>query len=124
MSTKNELIRRLPTLRRQLLDHRRALFARVARTEDDLRFLGANVESQPEEEAQEETTAQLLLRLDDLGKVEITAIDAALARMARGEYGSCTRCGATIPWTRLEALPEARECVPCATAARPASRRP
>ena len=117
MSTQTELTGHLPTLRHQLLDRRQALFARVARTEDDLRWLGANIESEPEEEAQEDTTAQLLLRLDDLSKTEITTIDDALARMARGEYGRCIHCNAAIPWARLEALPEARECLPCATTA-------
>lgn len=107
-------MRHLPALRRQLLDRRRALFTRLARTEDDLRGLGASVEPEAGDEAQEETTTQLLLRLDDFGKAELTAIDTALARMARGEYGSCRRCSGAIAVGRLEALPEASECLACA----------
>jgi RNA polymerase-binding transcription factor DksA len=40
-------------------------------------------------------------------------IDAALARIAAGTYGSCTVCGAAIPEERLELRPMARSCVAC-----------
>jgi RNA polymerase-binding protein DksA len=113
-ATQRDLSSRLPRFRRQLLDRRRALFARLARTESDLRWLGANVEPDREDEAQEETTADLLLRLDDRGKAELAAIDGALALMARGEYGTCRRCRKSIPTARLEAMPEATACVRCA----------
>ena len=109
----HDLSARLPDLRRQLLDRRRALFARLARTEDDLRWLSTNVASQ-EEEAQEEAASEMLLRLDDHGKAELAAIDGALALMARGEYGTCRRCRRSIPPARLEAMPEATSCITCA----------
>jgi DnaK suppressor protein len=37
----------------------------------------------------------------------------ALRRMADGSYGSCERCGGSIPPERLEILPHSRFCVPC-----------
>lgn len=110
----SDLAARLPDLRRRLLDQRRDLFARLARTEDDLRWLGANVEPEAEDEAQEETATAMLLRLDDLGKHELAAIDGALARMGRGEYGTCARCRQPIAVARLEAVPAATACVGCA----------
>jgi RNA polymerase-binding protein DksA len=112
--TARTLSSRLPWFRRLLLDRRRALFARLARTESDLRWLGANVEPDREDEAQEETATEMLLRLDDHGKAELAAIDAALARMAHGEYGTCRRCRKSIPTARLEAMPESTACVGCA----------
>ena len=47
----------------------------------------------------------------------IAEIDAALARIDAGTYGSCTQCGAAIPEERLELRPFAGRCVAC-TAAR------
>src|SRR5262249_7951633 len=40
---------------------------------------------------------------------------AALERIERGTYGRCEQCGKDIPEERLDALPYARHCAPCAT---------
>ena len=42
-------------------------------------------------------------------------VDAALTRLAVGTYGVCTGCGGPIDPARLEARPEARECIACAS---------
>ncbi len=101
-------------IRRTLLDRRRALFETVARVEDDLRWLDTNVEPEAAEEGQEENIARLLARLDDRGTAEIEDIDAALARIATGDYGRCEGCGKRIPAARLDAMPTAVTCVDCA----------
>jgi DnaK suppressor protein len=44
----------------------------------------------------------------------LTEIESALARMQKGEYGTCDSCGSVIPKARLEALPWARRCIHCA----------
>jgi DnaK suppressor protein len=44
----------------------------------------------------------------------IAGIDAALARVADGSYGSCERCGQPVGAERLAARPAATLCVPCA----------
>ncbi|WP_306514392.1 TraR/DksA family transcriptional regulator, partial [Janibacter hoylei] len=41
-------------------------------------------------------------------------IDAALARLDAGDYGTCERCGRPISAGRLEARPTARTCIDCA----------
>ena len=43
----------------------------------------------------------------------IEEIDAALSRIEAGTYGSCDRCGATIPEERLELRPFTATCVAC-----------
>lgn len=48
----------------------------------------------------------------------LAEVDAALARLAAGTYGVCTRCGEPIAPARLEARPAARECIVCASRAR------
>ena len=45
----------------------------------------------------------------------LTEIDAAVARLEAGTYGSCGRCGLPIGEARLEALPAARTCITCAS---------
>ena len=48
------------------------------------------------------------------GQHEIRMIEAALARIAEGEYGHCTRCGAPIAEERLDVLPHTPFCRTCA----------
>lgn len=55
--------------------------------------------------------------LEDLGQAaasEIARIDAALARIAAGEYGFCVKCGAAIAAARLDVVPETPFCAACA----------
>lgn len=113
-TTPATLLTRIPELRRRLLERRRAVLRRVARTEDEIRRLDAYVAAEPEEEAQETSAADVLARLDDHERASVAAIDAALARIAGGVYGRCRACHAAIPPARLEALPEADTCVHCA----------
>jgi RNA polymerase-binding transcription factor DksA len=101
-------------LKRRLWAQRQALLRQVASAEAEQRWLATNVEPEQVEEGQEENLARLLARLDDMGIAEIEAIDQALARIVSGEYGGCVSCGEAIPVARLEALPAASECLPCA----------
>lgn len=43
----------------------------------------------------------------------LAAIDAALARLADGSFGTCTRCGLQIGEARLEAMPHTELCIDC-----------
>jgi RNA polymerase-binding transcription factor DksA len=56
------------------------------------------------------------LDLDLLGSEEasLERVRAALDRIEAGTYGSCEACGQPIAAQRLEALPEADLCMPCA----------
>ena len=44
----------------------------------------------------------------------LAEIDAALARLADGSYGTCASCGTAIPAERLTARPTATTCISCA----------
>jgi len=44
-------------------------------------------------------------------------IDAALVRLDTGAYGMCRTCRRPIPVARLEAVPEATQCVTCGSGA-------
>ena len=45
----------------------------------------------------------------------LAEVDAAEQRLSDGTYGLCERCGRPIAAGRLEARPEARTCIRCAS---------
>jgi RNA polymerase-binding transcription factor DksA len=92
----------LDRLRRLLddeLGERRALLVAPADDED------AVDESATERELTDVLAARNAETVRDL--------EAALARLDAGTYGTCERCGTAIPFERLEAMPHARLCVAC-----------
>ena len=104
-------------IRKKLITQRRELFREVAKTEEDLRWLQSDIESEVEERGQEETMIRLLDRLDGREKAEIEAIDRALFKLGSEQYGRCEQCGKAIPQARLEAVPAAAMCMACEEAA-------
>lgn len=57
-----------------------------------------------------ETTALTLVKM----KVdELDAINDALGRMARDEFGRCEDCGKWTQMRRLKAVPQASRCLEC-----------
>jgi RNA polymerase-binding transcription factor DksA len=55
------------------------------------------------------------LALSASARQSVDEIERALARMDRGDYGLCERCGKKIAPARLEALPQAANCIECAS---------
>ena len=53
------------------------------------------------------------LALSAQALASIQEIDVALAKVDKGTYGVCERCGEHIPKERLKALPHAALCVRC-----------
>jgi RNA polymerase-binding transcription factor len=53
------------------------------------------------------------LALRDRAEHQLALVDAALARLSAGTFGTCVRCGNPIPAERLEALPWAPRCIDC-----------
>ncbi|MGE0468957.1 MAG: TraR/DksA family transcriptional regulator [Nitrospira sp.] len=100
-------------IRRKLITQRRELFREVAKTEEDLRWLHSDIESEVEERGQEETMVRLLDCLDGRAKAEIEAIDRAIFKLGSEQYGRCERCGKAIPQSRLDVVPSAAMCMAC-----------
>ena len=44
---------------------------------------------------------------------ELGEVEAALARIADGSYGTCSNCSEPIGWPRLNAQPTAQRCIRC-----------
>jgi len=67
-----------------------------------------------EELATEREGDEVLERMGTSGQQEIRQIEAALGRIASGDYGFCAKCGAEIGEERLDVLPFTPFCRSCA----------
>lgn len=67
-----------------------------------------------QDQAAENEDDEVLEGLGAAAEAEIARIDAALERIAAGEYGFCMKCGAEISSARLDVLPYTPFCVDCA----------
>jgi DnaK suppressor protein len=56
------------------------------------------------------------LALRDRAEQQLALVDAALARLDDGTFGTCLNCGRPIAPGRLEALPWAAHCIDCQAA--------
>lgn len=89
----------------------RELYARLHRIDDDL---GRQKNPDSADRALEAENDEVLEELGEAGETELRAIDAALARIAKGSFGTCTKCGAAISPERLAAVPHTPFCQDCA----------
>ncbi|MCC9599128.1 TraR/DksA family transcriptional regulator [Stieleria sp. JC731] len=101
----------LEKLRKNLQKRREALIRSAL---GDLNLLGGATKSADVLDAVADTVqSELNSQLLEVESRELTAIDEAIERLDRGEYGTCEDCGKPIPLTRLRAVPHARECITC-----------
>ncbi|WP_377509481.1 TraR/DksA family transcriptional regulator [Octadecabacter sp. R77987] len=68
-----------------------------------------------EDSATEREQDEVFEGIGHAAQAEIAQIDAALARLASGEYGHCVKCGTKISDLRLDLLPATPFCKDCAT---------
>jgi DnaK suppressor protein len=62
-------------------------------------------------------SARPLLRQAVTERRALAELEAALARLSRGRFGRCERCGGAVSAARLTRTPEARYCLSCETGA-------
>ena len=94
--------------RRQLLEEVRD---KIAASGEGMGFV--NQSKITDDEGLSDATAEVEVTLVMRESQELQEIDAALARIADGSYGSCFDCGGDIDQARLKANPAARRCLPC-----------
>lgn len=100
------------TLEKQLAGQRNELRSRIGRHRMEV---GADREPDDEVAAASESVSKDMLAATlERERRTLHEIESALARIRKGEYGTCDNCGVAIPRARLEALPWARSCVHCA----------
>ncbi len=103
--------------RQQLTTLRQALLAQIAEQRGGLVGrveVAADHFGHPEDSgAQLATERELEFAMGEREVAELSAIDAALARLDAGTYGECIDCGKDIAPARLAATPEAPRCIHC-----------
>jgi len=101
----------LDQARQSLEEKLSVLTARLTRIESHRRDPGSK---DSQERATESENEEVLERLDESERLEVDAIRAALLRIEKGTYGTCSSCAREIVAKRLEALPYTTVCVSCA----------
>lgn len=83
-----------------------------------LRLEDVTVEHEPDDEgdmAIRNFTKDLAVTALERERRELSEVEAALARIKKGQYGVCEICENPIRDARLQALPWARLCIQCAS---------
>jgi RNA polymerase-binding transcription factor DksA len=96
---------------KRLQDRLRELNERLEEIEEDL---DEPADPDFEERATEREGDEVLENLGNAGLAEIKMIQAALARIKDGIFGSCVSCEGPISKERLEILPHTARCKKCA----------
>ena len=102
-------------------DRRREVEARLASVEaqlDAIRVARSSANDDDEHDPEGSTLSAEWSRAEGQrtdAQRELVELDAALERIAEGDYGVCASCGGAIPIDRLRLLPAATLCVPCAS---------
>lgn len=99
--------------RERLLRRRHRLVRLQGDTEREGRGLREGRSPDWVDQASDEGAARLLADLTERERAEVAEIDAALARIERGTYGTCLSCSGPVEPGRLKAIPEARQCLAC-----------
>src|SRR5438477_12761505 len=105
--------RKAKTYRDKLLARRESLVGQGQPAEAYSRERDAEATQDPADMAANAYTKELLMSMSTNDRQLLESIDAALYRIAGGEYGSCDNCGQPIQEKRLEALPWAQHCLRC-----------
>ncbi|WP_342117433.1 TraR/DksA family transcriptional regulator [Pseudoduganella sp. OTU4001] len=73
------------------------------------------IETSPADSASNRTLNQLELEAEEHKQAQLSSVRHALAKIDDGSYGLCDNCGNEIPFSRLNARPEAPLCIACQT---------
>jgi RNA polymerase-binding transcription factor DksA len=97
-----------------LVNRQHDLTVRLYSVERGRNHSAAPLSQDSEERATELENDEVLERLSEATRSELSRVNHALQRLAAGRYGECEYCGAPIGETRLRIVPEATCCVRCA----------
>lgn len=100
-------------LKSQLIEMKSTLTHRIEALNRDKTRASGPIDADSSEQAQTIQNDEVVDQLDDLERVELNKIDAALGRIEAGTYGVCSECGSSISEKRLKALPFASVCMDC-----------
>lgn len=102
-------------VKQTLLEKQAEIMSRVDRTHHHIHHRDEPVSADFSEQVTEMEHEEIIHALDGEGKLELKKIRQALQRLENGKYEFCSRCGEEIGEQRLRALPEADQCIACAS---------
>jgi RNA polymerase-binding transcription factor len=105
--------KRIDALKRMLNKERADALARVKELMREQAHNGGQPPADEMDVARSLSEVDTHAALFDRAQERLSAIDAAIARLGAGVYGTCARCGDEIPLARLEVIPFAQYCVDC-----------
>jgi len=103
----------LEAARQRLLQMRKALLQEVRDAHAASRELGQDGVPDLGDMSSTTYSRDVLLNLGEAQQQMVRDIDAALERIASGEYGICMRCEEEIAPRRLDVRPFSRYCIDC-----------
>ncbi|TAM80124.1 MAG: TraR/DksA family transcriptional regulator [Acidobacteria bacterium] len=98
---------------KELLMAKREELSSAWKGRDELAQPAGQLHGDPADQASAATEAAIQVRLHQTDSKLLRAIDDALARIARGTYGTCEVCSEPISAVRLTAVPWTRLCLNC-----------
>ena len=107
----------IEVLRERLAERRQVLRAEVAEqlaASDDPRLAGLRDQlAATEDWVLADILGDLDIAMVTRDTAELHEVDAALASISDGSYGTCRDCGEPVGWPRLNANPTALRCIAC-----------
>jgi DnaK suppressor protein len=113
------MARMAPRAAARLCARQRELADRLGRLNRDVQRVNDPLVQDFPDQALQRQNDEVIDRLRAVTEWELDQIDSALAQIASGNYGRCERCSDSIEPARLEVIPHALLCGPCARSTRP-----
>jgi len=103
----------LEEFRKKLVARRSDIGHKLSEFRNESKDLENGVAQDLADKAESSYTKEFLLSLSDAEQEELFKIDAALKRIAKGDFGICQTCQKEISRKRLNALPWTPLCIEC-----------
>lgn len=103
----------LQELKKRLLERKETILKKMRQYYEESQEVESNIAQDAVDRAESSYTKEFLLSLTDAEREQLSLINEALRRLARGNYGMCQSCGQPITKKRLEIVPWAPLCVEC-----------
>ena len=105
--------KRLEYFKKRLETKQQDLRRTVSRTEQDGRVADSETAQDIADKAASSYTKEFLFHQSNSERQLLNMVEAALARLREGEFGSCINCGNEVNAKRLDAVPWTRYCIDC-----------
>jgi DnaK suppressor protein len=100
-------------VKKDLLLRRHDIIHKLSEAQTESKTIETDIAQDLADKAESSYTKEFLLSLSNAEREELTQIDGAIKRLARGEYGVCQSCQKEIGKKRLAALPWTALCIDC-----------